>query len=242
MIRPILTLMLLGCFLAMEAQTSLDDVRLELIPYRPVRKYLELQQEQKRIEQFKDVKASCADEDFEGFSFYSKTFMVKERLQNVWQTYRGTSPIESWDTRKSSVGLIYLRGTDEVRYERDTCNGINLGQIIFVNLKLVKGLYRMATAFEVTKVSEQEAVIEVSYIESGVNHGKQTIYMTETADGHTMITHTSVIRSDSRFRDKVLYPYFHNKLINVFHRQMKRKIRENVAMVQSHTDEASPKA
>lgn len=228
--------------MSLNAQTSLDDVKYDEIPYRPVRKYIQKQQ-QASIFQFRDVKASCTSvNDFSEFSCYTKTYVIKERLSRVWETYQNTSPNESWKTRKSSVGLIYLRHSDEVCYQNDTCDGINLGQVIFVNLKLVKGLYRMATAFEVTRISEEEHVLEVSYIESGINHGKQTISMTETEDGYTQITHTSVIQSESHFRDKVLYPYFHYKLINVFHRQMKRRVYRNTAIAENTAPTGSPEA
>ena len=97
-----------------------------------------------------------------------------------------------------------------------------MGQILYMDLRLIKGLYHLATAFEITKVEDETGVIEVSYSQSGVNEGKQVIQMEEDRHGNTIIRHTSMIRSGHRFRDRVLYPYFHNRLINAFHRKMKR--------------------
>ncbi|MDC1202528.1 hypothetical protein N8004_00965 [Salibacteraceae bacterium] len=91
-------------------------------------------------------------------------------------------------------------------------------------MNLLKGFYHLAAAIEITDIIAKNATIELSYVESGINEGKQWITMSEGKNGYVDIIHTSIIRSDSKFRDKYLYPYFHNKLINAFHRNMERQI------------------
>lgn len=143
-------------------------------------------------------------------------------MKEVWKAYKNTSPTEGWTTRKSSCGLMYERSNDELVYADNTVSGISQGQILFMDLKLLRGIYHLATSFEITLVEDELGVIEISYTESGINEGKQVIKMAENDRGYTQIQHMSIIRSGSVFRDRVLYPYFHNKLINAFHRKMKR--------------------
>lgn len=195
---------------------------MDRIPYPKVRNYLQ-KQRQNRIERFEEVRASATGEvDSSEFSLYKKTYLVKEQRNRVWNTYKTVSPTIAWRNRKSSLGLLYSRHTDEVKYATDTCNGVRAGQVLYVHLRLLRGIYRLATAFEITRVDD--GIIELCYIEDGISKGKQTIEMVETTEGYTRIIHTSMIRSNSRFRDKVLYPYFHNKIINEFHRNMKKQV------------------
>lgn len=204
------------------AQASLDEVNMEQIPYRKVREYL-LRQKQNRIEFFQDMRASnSAASDQQGFSSYSRSYLIKAQKKRVWHTYKNVSPTESWKNRKSRLGLLYSRETDEVKYANDTCGGVRRGQVLYVHLRLMRGIYKLATAFEITRV--EEGLIEFSYIEDGVSEGTQTIEILEEETGYTRVVHTSTIRSKSKFRDKVLYPYFHNRIINEFHRKMKRSV------------------
>lgn len=224
--RFALSILILTCLsTAVAAQTSLDEVSYDAIPYRKVRNYLQKQKDQDRVCLFADLKPTCSDdEDLTDYSLYSKTYIVKDRIQKVWNTYVNSSPNVAWKTRKSAVALIYDRNCDEIVYQENDSISSDPGLIMYMNLKLAKGLYHLATALEITQIKQDEALIELSYVDHGVNQGKQWITMSETPEGYTIITHTSAVKSESHFRDKVLYPYFHNKLINAFHKNMKRRV------------------
>ena len=88
------------------------------------------------------------------------------------------------------------------------------------------GIYNLAVALEITKIDEQNKTIVFSYVNGGKSKGEQILHFITTADGYTEIIHETLFRSDSKFRDKVLYPFFHNKAINEFHRNMLHAIRE----------------
>lgn len=206
-------------------QISYADIEYENIPHKKLVKYIQAQQDQNRLNYLSELKASCSDViDFSDFFHYTRTYRVKDSIDNVWQTYIASNPTQAWKTRKSSCGMLYNRKDDKVIYPSDSCLGADTGQILFMNLKLLKGLYKLATSFEITKIADESGVIEISYTESGVNEGKQIIHMFSTDKGYTEIVHTSMIRSHSRFRDRYLYPYFHNRLINAFHRKMRKTI------------------
>ena len=68
---------------------------------------------------------------------------------------------------------------------------------------------------------EQERFIHLSYIDGGKSTGDQIIQIEETPEGYTKVIHTSAFKSDSNFRDKYLYPHFHTKILNEYHRNMR---------------------
>jgi hypothetical protein len=80
----------------------------------------------------------------------------------------------------------------------------------------------MATAFEIITVDKEKGIIEFSYIEDNTTHGKQQMNFEQTAEGFTKIIHRSYFKSGSPIRDRYFYPYFHTRLINAYHRNMKK--------------------
>lgn len=221
-----IVLSLLGVSQGIAQGVAMQAAELDDIPYRKVRSYLLNQQSEGSVTHFSQLKPTCEEPtiDSNQYSLYSKTYVVKQRMADVWNTYLKASPTESWKTRKSAVGLVYDLSSDSLIYAKERLDGTQTGQVMYLHLKVLKGLYRLATALEVTDIKEDGNTIEISYVDHGVNEGKQWITMRETADGHTVVKHTSMIRSDSKFRDRYLYPFFHNKLINAFHRNMKRLV------------------
>lgn len=211
-------------------QMSFDEIELDAIPYPKVRTYIDQQKRNSNANRIAELNPTCTEvSDFKGFYTYQRRYKVKAEISEVWSTYISASPTHSWKTRKSAVGLVYDRAYDKLSYSTDTCNGSRIGQVLYLDLRLLKGLYHLATALEITNIQSDSSIIELSYVECGVNEGKQWIRMEEDSKGHTNITHISSIKSDSPFRDKVLYPYFHNRLINAFHRKMRKTLKHNVA-------------
>jgi hypothetical protein len=209
------------------AQMSFSAIHLNDIPYPKVRSYIDNQQRNTKFENLSELKPSCENkEDYNGFCTYKKRYKVKGDIQKVWETYLNASPTDSWKTRKSAVGLVYNRKSDSIIYSNDSNAKSQIGQVLFLDLRLLKGFYHLATAVEITDIQSETSTIEISYVESGLNEGKQWIIMNADDNGNTLITHTSSIKSNSRFRDKFLYPYFHNRVINAFHRKMKRSLND----------------
>ncbi len=211
------------------AQMSFSEIELGSIPYPKVRSFIHNQQSNSKLDKIAELKPSCENlGDFGGFRTYEKKFKVKGDLNSVWTSYISASPTHLWKTRKSAVGLIYDRKKDRVSYSSDTCSGSRIGQVLYLDLRLIKGFYHLATALEITNIQSETSTIEINYVESGINEGKQWIRMADDGNGNTIITHISSIKSNSPFRDKILYPYFHNKLINAVHRKMKKLLKNTV--------------
>jgi len=69
-------------------------------------------------------------------------------------------------------------------------------------------------------------VVEFSYIDDNKAKGKQVIEFFDNGSGSTRIVHRSYFKSESSFRDRILYPPFHKKFIREFHRNMGQIIKK----------------
>ena len=202
----------------------LDEVNYEMIPQRSVVRYIE-NQKHNSVEYFSQLYPSCKlDSDLTDYYTHNAEYTVKQNLDDVWNAYKLASPEEIWNGRVVSFGIMYSRKDDEVVYQNCSYGGLEVGQIIYVNLRFLKGIYNLATAFEVVKIDDKNKVIQFSYIDGGKSKGLQTIYFNSTGKGFTKISHHTDYKSDSRFRDRFLYGPFHKKCINQFHHNVKRFI------------------
>jgi hypothetical protein len=176
---------------------------------------------------FSDIKASwkglvCEDD----FNIQKKTYHIKDDISDVWTKYKTTSPAESWNGKRVMFGLLVSKTLNKPIYSGDSFDEIQPGQVIYLNLKLLK-FYNLAMAFEVLVVDSEKRIIEFSYLEGNKSQGKQCLQFVESENGTTNIIHSSYFKSDSKMRDKFLYPFFHTRTTNEFHRIMKRIIKHS---------------
>ncbi len=209
------------------AQQNANDIDFGKIKQRKIRKMIRQQCDSPGGLSELEISVS-ASSDLNGFYNYKKEYLVKEDINEVWFNYLNANQTEIWDISRISFGLIYCRNSDSLIYAHQFLFGLEEQQIYFINLKILSGLYHLPVAFEITKIDADERIIEFSYIRGGKALGKQVIQFAETDEGFTKINHQSFVKSESKLRDKYLYPYFHNKLINEFHFNMKRYIASRV--------------
>jgi hypothetical protein len=149
-------------------------------------------------------------------------FFLKGNFKDIWKGYISENPSNSWNGRKVSFGVLLQKFPNNIFYNHDPILGVYTGQVYFLNLKLLKGICNIPVAFEIITVDTTELVIEFSYIEGNKSNGFQQIKFVDNGNGSTEIMHTSYFKSDSDFRDKWIYPYFHKKIVNDFHRNMRK--------------------
>lgn len=206
------------------SQESLSEVDLNRVPFKKVRKYLHNQQH-KMIQCFDDLAPSCSDDqDFTEFNVVENSYIVKKQLSDVWKMYCSVSPVEVWNGKIVAFGFMYSRQSKSLSYRNDNCEGVETGQILYLNMKLLKGIYNLALAFEIIKVDTAGKIIEFSYLTYGKAKGMQKIQLYETPEGYTKIIHITYFRSNSSIRDKFLYPFFHKKAITEFHNNIRKKL------------------
>jgi hypothetical protein len=204
------------------AQCSLSDIDLAHVEHKSIKKYVARQLEEGK-QQFDDIQPSWnTGDDLSAFSKNEMTFFLDAGLQEVWHSYLAIDPSELWNHRRTSKGLMLQKFPMKIFYNTDSTSCTDIGQVYFLNLKLMSGMYNVPAVFEIISIDAVEKVIAFSYVEGNRSSGVQQLKFEAEEDGATKIVHTSYFKSDSRFRDKWLYPYFHKKLTRDFHKNVKR--------------------
>lgn len=217
-------LILCGGINILYAQNEIGTLDFKKIKQKKVRQYIRAQQN-KDIVSFSDLETSVsAKDELTDFLNFKKEYLVKEESDFVWDNYKYSSQTDVWDLNKISFGFLFNRNTELVIYDNEDFYGFEKGQVYCLNLRILNGFYNLPVAFEIINVDHENMIIEFSYMKGGKAEGKQTIQLEETEAGFTKIIHKSFVKSNSKIRDKYLYPYFHNKLINEFHGNMKKII------------------
>ena len=207
------------------AQVSLNDVDTTKIEYPAVIKYLHRQMNS-GIATFDEIQPSLKPgESINTYNVVVREFLIKDSINKVWDIYENSGLQRTWSTRKIHYGFSYSRQDSGIFYPGDQLNKLVPGMIVFLNLDLLYGAKNLAMAFEVTRVDEEEKVIEFSYLKGNETEGKQQLIFESTSKGNTLITHLSYYKSRVKPRDK-LYPHVHATIINRFHRNMKRIYKE----------------
>ncbi|MBU1819894.1 MAG: hypothetical protein KKG00_00065 [Bacteroidetes bacterium] len=157
---------------------------------------------------------------------HSKAFTVGADLPTVWSTYLHIPPRDTWKCKMVSFGCMYCKSSRELTYMDDEYEGLRVGQILFLNVGLFWGMVNIAVAHQITQINEAEKFIEFSYIKGGETEGSQRLIFESNGDNTTTVTHRTTYRGRTRsfFREKILYPVLHTRVIAAFHRNVRQKI------------------
>ena len=205
---------------------TLKRINLEDIPQRKVRKYI-ASREIDTMHDFSSIHDSWKKGIIESdFKVNEKIFYLKYKLSDVWECYWHANPFKTWDGKSVRLELLISKSLNTVVYTNNSFfPEIDTGQVYFLNLKLMKGLFNVPVAFEIINIDPKLQIVEISYIDNNKSQGKQTIQFFDNGEGSTRIVHRSYFKSDSWLREDLFYPYFHKKFIKEFHRNMKQLIK-----------------
>lgn len=208
---------------------NIKIINLEEIPQRRVRKYIRSRSID-QMSDFSSIHASCKKDIIESdFNINEKIFYLKYNLSKVWGCYSLGNPLKTWNGPAIGLGLLINKCTESVVYAKGSSfPEIDTGQVYFLNLRLLKGLFNIPVAFEVINIDRVRQILEISYISDNKSKGKQSIQFFDNGDGRTRIVHRSYFKSESWLRDDLLYPYFHKKFIKEFHRNMRQFIKNTI--------------
>lgn len=154
---------------------------------------------------------------------HHKKFIVRQRPDLVWDAYMKIHPRDAWTGNMVSFGLQYCTKLNRVMYLHDECAGIQEGQIIILNLRLLWGALNIAVAHQIAEVNHRDMMFKLCYMVGGASAGSQWISLRPTVDGNTEVSHDTFYKSNSNFRDTKLYPALHTKAITEFHESVRRK-------------------
>lgn len=205
-----------------KSQVAISDTDFDKIEQKKIREFL-IKEETNNIKYYSDIKPTMrSNSETEGYKIHTKEYFLNDSLNRIWQLYVNTNPSDSWDGKKVSFGLMYSNKDDKLLYRDEHISHLDTGLVIFLNLKLMKGIYNLPAVFEFITINKAKRIIEFSYVNGNTTSGKQRLQFMETSKGYTRILHTSFYKSGSSIRDRILYPFFHDKVSNEFHRNMRR--------------------
>lgn len=178
----------------------------------------------KTLKNLSDLKSICYDPSHtKKYHKHLKSFRINASLEKVWETYKTISPQDTWNGQMVSFGVMYSRKKNQLSFHDDPYQGIEPGQLIFLNLNLLGNVVNLAVGHEVVDVYEDLRHIKICYVQNGASVGSQLIQVKKISDTETEVLHETWYTSGSWFRDKLLYPLFHTRAIKEFHNNVKRK-------------------
>lgn len=217
----ILCLTLVFIELTATCQIALSDISYETAQSQKVIHYVQ-SFENANCRFFSDLTPSVNDGfPEEEYSFCEDSYTVSAPLETTWKTCIKTNPAKLWKGKRVSLSFIYNRLKDiltncknEEAYQMET------GQIYFLNLRVLLGMYHLPTALKVTDINEESKRIVFTYLKGGKSEGRQEIELINNNDNTTQIVHKSYFKSRSKTRDKRIYPYFHHKIVHELHKNI----------------------
>lgn len=206
------------------SQSTVETIDLQRISQKSIRNLVR-RENVKTSADFQQIATACYQpDDSIRYETNLKTYVVQARIGKVWEQYMTITPKKAWSGRMVNFGFLFSKPDNEFTYAENADEPIRVGNIIYVNLRLLRGLKNLGVGFEITRLDEDNRTICFCYLKDGVSNGSQEIRFTEMDNGDTRISHLTHYRSHSAFRDKELYPHFHEKFVGEFHENILRQI------------------
>lgn len=154
---------------------------------------------------------------------HHRRYYVSASPQELWNLYRSIDQRTLW-----SGPVAFFRGmADSVRDDFFTAADpvvppVEECQSYLVHLRFLR-VVRMNAAFRITSVSDAYRTLEFTYLEDNTSWGRQRIVITPTPpgegyEGGSTVDHHTQYASGRVIRDRLLYPPFHSRAIDEFHR------------------------
>jgi hypothetical protein len=160
-------------------------------------------------------------DDLSKHSIHHVVYPYSIDRDTVFEKYISQNPAEAWNGKLLSFGILVSKNSHSVLYRDGTYEGAKAGQVLYLNLNLMMGMFQLAVAHEIIEVNHEKKTMDLSYVVGAESIGMQHIQFIDNGDGSSKVDHTTHYKSDSKFRDKYIYPHFHTKIVNDYHHNMK---------------------
>lgn len=222
-------LLTIFCLTSLQAQQQ-DSINFERLEARKLIKLLKKNDIYTKAD-LHNVDLACYDANVDSISFSSdiSTFTIEAGIEEVWKAYNNVSPTEQGGKKAIvNFGMLYDNQSNKIYYSEDSYDGMQEGQLVFWNLRLLGGLVKLSVGQTVTNIDNQSRSFEICYLDQGTSHGSQYIQLFEMGDDATQVVHYTRFRSASKFRDRRLYPGIHEKAVTEFHERIKDAVEKSV--------------
>ena len=160
---------------------------------------------------------SC--ENFEAcrdYNYTRKDYRFHGDAERGFQKLISLKPNEIWHG-SSHFEMEIDSKTDAVTTKNQPLPKIEKGQVFFLELRVIEGwgvkLVKIPVAFQVVELDPIKKTISFSYLNNNKSKGIQKIsFIQEGSD--FIVKHETRFKSDSAIRDRLIYRFFHNRLLN----------------------------
>lgn len=198
----------------------MKSIDLEKIPQKNIRGFIQEQMDNGNVV-LSDLKSTYKKgDDLSNYLIHEEIFKVPHPPEKVWKHYMTANPNKVWNGNMLSFGLMVSKNDGEIMYVGEEYTEAKAGQLFYLSINVLGGLFKVPVAHEIIEVVPEKHYFELSYVEGSKSFGKQRITLFRTGEGNTRIVHTTYYKSDSNFRDRFIYPYFHTKAITEYHTNM----------------------
>src|SRR5688572_7723667 len=160
----------------------------------------------KPIEQY--TLSANNEESKSSYYFHEKTYSVPMSLTQVWDFYNTVNTKEAWNSSSSKFLLSHDKTSNHYNsIDSASHDTLKLNKTYLLRLTFLKHI-NIPVVFQITAIDTVNKIIQFTYMKENKSNGFQTLYFTEV-DGETFIKHTSYYSSGKKFRDKYIYPKFH---------------------------------
>ncbi len=144
-------------------------------------------------------------------NYHSKTYTFKGNAQAAFEKLIAMGPLEIWKS-SSRFEMEYDPESKSFLGKNHELPPIKRGQVFFLELDIVKKM-QIPVAFEVVELDASMRTVTFSYLKQNKSNGSQRITFHQAGED-MKIVHETHYKSESRFRDKHLYGYFHTRLLD----------------------------
>lgn len=160
-------------------------------------------------------------DDLSSYRIHTEVYNYSIERNIVFKKYITQNPSEAWNGKLLSFGVLISKSTHSVLYPGGIYEGAKAGQVLYLNLNLIMGMFQLAVAHEIIGVNHEKKYMDLSYVVGADSVGMQHLEFVDNGDGTTTINHITYYKGESAFRDKYIYPYFHTKVVSDYHHNMK---------------------
>lgn len=202
-------------------QINNSVIDLNRIPHIKVKKFLR-DYNINHAQDFTRVNSICYNPDDKSYLTHQEIFHFPHPVDRVWHAYTTIDPARAWNGAMIHFGLQYFRGDHSILYAGDDATGgLQAGQVLILNLKLAGGAVQLCVGHEIKEVNGTEKYIKICYLENSASQGSQFIRLSTTPQG-TRVVHDTYYKSNSWFRDRILYPGLHTRALKEFHGNVRK--------------------
>ncbi len=169
-------------------------------------------------------KSVSSNDDLSDYKLQTKKYFYKSDVKSVWDSYVGLNAKEAWTGPKVNFVMAYSRLKHKYYYLSDDVPVFHEGMIIFNYLNFLGP--RLIVTIEILRIDAVKKEIEIAYTDHNVSAGTQILKFISHGDNKTEVKHLSYYKSDSGFRDVVVYPLFHSLTVGEFHKKAEAKLND----------------